>query len=623
MQDKKPIKINFIVSITALLKRAFLGGGVSFTNFEEDALKAPMQVIFEKMLKSKLAVFGALAFITVFILCFLGSALIPLNENYTELTHANLPPSINYLNYPSELSNKKVVKISSGISFSVAITDMGEFYIWGTEANKEQKNVSDYIFDVPLEVTQNKIVDVAAGGNHVTAIDENGNFYTWGYKGSGQLDIPSTVTDTFKNLEIDIKQISALSQWTAVLGTNGELYLWGSTGAKNTLLISSKIQGRITKFAGADNNIALLLDDGTITVIGDQGTEFATQLPEQLTSGSVNVVDIAATNRNVLALDDKGNVYSWGGSQDELLKTPQFDEKISGIHAGYRNFIALSENGNITIWGDDNYAQLNLPDNAKDITTIFADYFQFYGIDQNNEIIAWGNKGYFFGSDQFGRDIFTRIIHGGRISLTVGALAVVISTFIALFVGLCSGYFGGWVDHVLMRITDVFSAIPFFPIAITLSYAIGFSLSQAQKMYLIMIILGLLGWMSLARFIRAQLLLEREKDFVLAARALGLRNGTIMWQHILPNIFNVVIVNLTLSYASSLLSEASLSFLGFGVAEPTPSWGNMLNSAQDISVIQFYWWRWLIPALFVIITTLSVNLVGDALREVMDPKAEE
>ncbi len=623
MQDNKSNKNNFFSSILALLKRAFLGDGSSFSSYEQEIIKTPMRVVFDKLLKSKLAVLGALAFIAVFVFCFLGSVLIPLNQNYTELTHANLPPSVNYLDFPSELEEKSIVKISSGISFSVAIDENGKFYIWGTESNKEQKNVSDYIFDVPQEVKENKIIDIATGGNHITAVDENGNFYTWGYKGSGQLDIPSSVTNTFKNLETGIKQMRALSQWTAVLGTDGELYLWGSTSAKSNLLISSKIQGRIIKFAGADNNIVALLDDGTIAIIGDRGTEFATLVPEELTNGSIHVVDIAATNRNVLAIDDEGNVYSWGSSQDELSKVPQFDEKISSVYAGYRNFIALSESGKLTIWGADNYSQLNIPKDAMQTTTVFADYFQFYAIDDNHNITAWGNKGYAFGSDEYGRDIFTRIIHGGRISLTVGALAVVIATIIALFVGLSAGYFGGWVDHVLMRITDVFSAIPFLPIAVTLSYAIGFSLSQSQKMYLIMIILGLLGWMSLARFIRAQLLLEREKDFVLAARALGLRNSTIMWRHILPNIFNMIIVSLTLSYASSLLSEASLSFLGFGIAEPIPSWGNMLNSAQDIAVIEFYWWRWLIPALFVIVTTLSVNLVGDALREAMDPKSDE
>jgi len=166
-------------------------------------------------------------------------------------------------------------------------------------------------------------------------------------------------------------------------------------------------------------------------------------------------------------------------------------------------------------------------------------------------------------------------------------------------------------------------AIPFLPIAITLSAVVRGRVSEMYRIYMIMVIIGFLSWPGLARLVRAQILLEREKDFVLAARALGVKYQNIIVRHILPNIFNLVIVNITLSYASSLLTEAGLSFLGFGVAPPTPSWGNILINAQTSSVIEYYWWRWLIPGLFVVLAALSVNLVGDALREAMDPRANQ
>ena len=176
---------------------------------------------------------------------------------------------------------------------------------------------------------------------------------------------------------------------------------------------------------------------------------------------------------------------------------------------------------------------------------------------------------------------------------------------------------------VLMRFTDVVMSIPFLPIAITLSAIVVGKVSEMYRLYMVMVVIGVLSWPGLARLVRAQILLEREKDFVLAAKALGVKQKNIIVRHILPNIFNLIIVSITLAYAGSLLTEAALSFLGFGVAAPTPSWGNMLQGAQSIAVLEYYWWRWLIPGVFVILAALSVNLIGDALREAMDPKANE
>ncbi len=609
-------------SSTSLFKR-FIGKNKNELNIlEEEAIQTPLKTILKNFFSNKLGIIGLLGFVCILLISFLGSVIYPINLTYTELTNSNLQPGINYLNYPAELNDKNVVEISSGVSFSAAITDDGQFYIWGTESNKQQNNVSDYIFDVPQEVYDSKIVDIACGGNHIMAVDENENVYGWGYYGNEQTIIPEDVAEVFADPDVSIKQMVATSQWTGLLGTDGNFYVWGSTQAKNNLLVHPDHYGRIMQVAEGDNNVALLLDDGTMAVIGDRGTEFVTLFPEVLTDGSVNIVDIAATNRNVLAISDNGEAYLWGSSLSGLDTLPEYEGTIVEIDAGYSNFAAVTDTGELVSWGATELGQANVP-SISNAVDVYADFFQFYAIDEDGDVHAWGNGGYLMGSDQFGRDIFQRIIHGGKISLTVGAIAVVISTFIALFVGLVSGYFGGFVDHLLMRITDVFSAIPFYPIAITLSYAVGFLLTQEQRMYLIMVILGLLGWMPLARLIRAQLLLEREKDFVLAARALGIRQGAIMWRHILPNVFNLVIVNVTLAYASSLLSEAALSFLGFGVAEPTPSWGNMLTSAQDITVVEFYWWRWILPAVFVICAALSVNLIGDALREAMDPRSNE
>ena len=205
----------------------------------------------------------------------------------------------------------------------------------------------------------------------------------------------------------------------------------------------------------------------------------------------------------------------------------------------------------------------------------------------------------------------------------VGAIAVLISTVIGVTVGLIAGFYGGLIDNILMRVAEIINSFPFLPLAITLSTILSGSLSQAQRLAMIMVILGILSWPGLARLVRGQILAEREKDFVLAARALGLPNKTIILKHILPSVVNIVIVSMTLSYAGSLLTESGLSFLGFGVALPQPSWGNMLIGSQDSRVIEVYWWRWLFPALSVLLAALSVNLIGDGMREALDPKSNE
>lgn len=608
-------------SFVGMFKRLFVPQKRSA--LEEEAIQTPMRTVLKNFFRSKLGVIGLVMFVGFLLFAFLGSYLYPISLTYIELTNANLAPGRNYLDVPEDISAQDVKKIVSGVSFSVLLTNDGQLRIWGTEPNQKLKDVSDYVLDIPKEVQNANIVDIATGGKHVLALDDQGNLYGWGYYGHGQTTLPEDTAEDFAEEGIVANGIYAATMWSAVVGSDQNLYFWGSSQATTNFKVTRAVKGHIEKIASGDNNMAVLLDDGTITVLGDKSSEYYSNVPEELQDGSVRVVDIASTNRNVLALDDEGNIYTWGSSQDGLTTVPEFTGEVTAVEAGYKHFILLLDDGSLVTWGANELGQTDLPENMGPVTQIFSDYFQSYALGEDGTIYAWGNKGYFLGSDEFGRDMLGRLIHGARISLTVGAIAMLISTMIALIVGLAAGYFGGWVDHLLMRLADIFSAIPFYPIAITLNYAIGNSLSESGRLYLIMVVLGVLGWMGLARLVRAQLLVEREKDFVLAAKALGIRQSKIMWRHILPNVFNLVIVNVTLGYASSLLTEAGLSFLGFGVAAPTPSWGNMLTSAQASTVIQYYWWRWFVPGLCVVLAALSANLIGDALREAMDPRENE
>jgi len=253
------------------------------------------------------------------------------------------------------------------------------------------------------------------------------------------------------------------------------------------------------------------------------------------------------------------------------------------------------------------------------LSAIFADFIADYDtkvVAQNiPERLQGPSAAHWFGTDEFGRDIFARIIHGGRISLVVGLISVSVSLIIGGILGAFAGFYGGRVDNIIMRIMDVFLAIPSILLAITIVAALGGSLIN------VMLAIGVSGIPTFARIVRAAVMSVKDQEFVESARAIGASSATIIFREIIPNCIAPIIVQATLSVASAILSTSSLSFIGLGVQPPSPEWGAMLSSGRNFLRDAVH--LTLFPGLAIVITILALNLLGDGLRDALDPRLKQ
>ena len=607
---------------------------------DSELIVSPARQIFNRFLERKFAVFSVFVVLVMFCVVFIAPHFMPkYYDAFTETTQKDLPPTLSFMSVPGELKNN-IKMIDSYSSFSVGLSKDGKVYVWGI--GKIGATGID-IKQIPEEVKNAKIAFVAAGQDHIIAIGEDGKYYGWGSNRFGQYDVNEAilsnpnlepVPDAVRNGELDvahIKKVTCGYQASAILMDDGTLYIWGNKQAYANL---DKFIGR-TNIVDVDftlNYVVGLDTKQTSVYSGTKGlyTKAKTQIggvDTQKMSDFLNgrkINEVRATTTSICLLLDDGTIALTGDFQSDVMEVPTLaeGEYFVDIEAGSYHYTGLTNMGHVYSFGGDHYRQAEAPQ-VEGAKKIYAGSFQSYAVDENGKLLnSWGLKGYLFGTDDRGANIAERVIAGGRITMTVGAIAVIIEIIIGVSIGLIAGFAGGWVDIFLMRVAEVFSSIPLYPFMLILSSLLAqVSMTTDQRLYMIMVILGILGWPGFAYITRAQVLVARESEYVTAAQAMGVKSSRIAFKHILPNIVSVILVNMTLSFAASMQTETSLSFLGFGVNYPQPSWGNMLSRASNAVAAINFWWQWVFTSAILIMTTVCINTIGDTLRDVMDPKS--
>ena len=234
---------------------------------------------------------------------------------------------------------------------------------------------------------------------------------------------------------------------------------------------------------------------------------------------------------------------------------------------------------------------------------------------------SYPSRTHWLGTDRYGMDMLTRLMYGGRVSLLIGFIVVIIETTLGVILGGLAGYFGGWVDNVIMRLVDVFYCIPSTPLIIILGAMMdAMRVDPTVRLVYLMLILGFLGWAGIARLVRGQILSLREQEFMTATEACGISVRSRIFRHLVPNVIPQLIVDCTMSLGGVIITEATLSFLGLGVKFPFASWGNIINDVNNTYVLTTYWFIWIPAGTLLLLTVLAFNLVGDGLRDAFDPR---
>jgi len=544
---------------------------------------SPSMLVFKRFIRNKLAIVGMIILIFMFLFSFAGGLLSP----YTQ----------------SQVFRKEdaILKDYASATF-----------------NKEMRYTVAEGADFPL-AAQAKFV--LARNNGETSFDNAGVNYTL-----------TKVSD-------DFYRISAFEPVGSVLALKGKFAYSG--GAEN---MPAEWQAALEAANAAGENTFEF--DGVAYTMTKAGKGLSIGSASDVSIATMNIYTAYAAEQNDfvngIAFKTAAETAIAGGQSSFEFDSATYEVSVDDAGA------VVSLNGEpfavandliVNPVGHSDFMSVDFKNAVNDAIVSKASTFEFDGVEYTVNLVketyavqaetvtelidmyAYPSAKHLLGTDQNGMDVLTRLMYGGRISLLVGFVVVIIEMLIGIVVGGVSGYFGGWVDNLLMRFVDLFNCIPYWPIMIITGAVMDtMDVNAYIRIFLLMLIMGLMGWTGPARVVRGQILALREQDFMVATEATGIRVSKRIFRHLVPNVMPLLIVQATMGLGSIIITEATLSFLGLGVKYPIASWGTIINSATNIYVMTNYWFMWIPAGLLILLTVLGFNFVGDGLRDAFDPK---
>lgn len=548
---------------------------------------SPGQLVAKRFFRNKLAVVGLGILVTMFIFSFIGGWISPYGESQVfRRTEAS------WKDYAGASQNSSYIFTTrEGMNFPAAAQQK---FILANNKNMEEFEAAGVTY--MLEKRSENLRVISSQEPLATVLTLKGKST---FKETGS----SPVTDEIKKAYEEAVKAKA-----DTFEVDGEVYTIGKSGREAVISRGGEIAlatKKVFNAASEDAAVDFAFQSAALTAYDAGETSFETEN---------GVFEMETLENGAVEIYKDGERYA---TISDLLVSPQgkgsfltleFKEAVeAAIAEGAESFIALNEAG------EEETYQLQKKNKQY---VIRAEKESMV-----NDTYAAPSKAHWLGTDGNGMDMLTRLMYGGRISLMIGFVVVILETVLGVIIGGLSGYFGGWVDTILMRVVDVVICIPSMPLYIIIGAVMDFyQIDPRLRIYALCLILGVISWPGIARMVRGQILSLREQEFMIATEATGVRVSRRIFRHLIPNVIPQLIVMETMALGSVILTEATLSFLGIGVKFPFASWGNIVNAVNDIYVLTNFWFVWIPAGFLILITVLGFNFVGDGLRDAFDPK---